>query len=31
MKEMKQFIDDCKIIAAKYWSCVIPDSDEATV
>lgn len=31
MAEMKQFIDDCKILAAKYWRCVIPDSDEATV
>lgn len=31
MKEMKQFIDDCIILAAKHWSCIIPDSDEATV
>jgi hypothetical protein len=31
MAEMSQFIDDCKIIAAKYWGVIIPDANEATV
>lgn len=31
MSEMKQFIDDCIILAAKHWSCVIPDSEEVQV
>lgn len=31
MPEMKQFIDDCIILAAKHWSCVIPDAEEVTV
>lgn len=30
MAEMKQFIDDVIIHAAKYWKCVIPSSDEVT-
>jgi hypothetical protein len=31
MTEMKQFIDDCKMLAAEQWSCVIPDSDDVKV
>ena len=30
MGEMKQFIEDVIILAAKQWKCVIPSSDEAT-
>ena len=29
MAEMRQFIDDCIILAAKHWSCIIPSSEEA--
>jgi len=28
MAEMKQFIDDVIILAAKQWRCVIPDSED---
>ena len=31
MTEMKEFIDDVKILAAKHWSCVIPDAEEVKV
>jgi hypothetical protein len=31
MPEMKEFIDDCIILAAKHWSCVIPDAEEVKV
>lgn len=29
MTEMRQFIDDCIILAAKHWSVVIPSPEEA--
>lgn len=31
MAEMSQFIDDCIILAAKHWSCVIPSPEEVNV
>jgi len=31
MAEMSQFIDDCIILAAKHWSCVIPEPEEVIV
>ena len=31
MTEMKEFIDDCIILAAKHWSVVIPDAEEVKV
>ena len=31
MTEMKEFIDQCIILAASHWSCVIPDAEEVKV
>ena len=31
MTEMKEFIDNCIILAAKHWSVVIPDAEEVKV
>jgi hypothetical protein len=31
MTEMREFIDECIILAAKHWSVVIPSPEEATV
>lgn len=30
LDEMKQFIDDCIIMAAKHWGCVVPSPEEIT-
>jgi len=31
MTEMKRFIDDVIIFAAKHWGCIIPDAEEVKV
>lgn len=31
LDEMKQFIDDSIILAAKHWGCIVPSSEEVVI